>query len=129
MKNHIQIVAILHIAMGILGLVAALAILLFVGLAGGIVASQGEHGAAGIIALVAIVLGGFLSVLALPSVLGGWALMTGRPWGRLVVLILAALHIANVPFGTALGIYTFWALMYEPQHPSALSGSTVQPGG
>ncbi len=129
MKNHIQIVSILHIAMGILGLVVALAIFLFGGLAGGIVASQGEHGAAGIVALVATVVGVFFAVLALPSVIGGWALMTGRPWGRIVVLILGALHIANVPFGTALGIYTFWALMYEPQHPPALTGSTVQPGG
>ncbi|HEV7403408.1 MAG TPA: hypothetical protein VGO11_10790 [Chthoniobacteraceae bacterium] len=119
--------AILHLAAGIVGLLAAIAIFVFVGLAGGIVAYQGEHGVAGIIGLVAVVLGGFLAVLALPSLLGGWALMTGRPWGRIVVLILAALHIAHFPFGTALGVYTFWALLYEPP-PPALPASTIQPG-
>jgi hypothetical protein len=127
MKNHIQIVSILHIAMGIISLFGAIAIFLFLALAGGIVASQGEHGAAGILGLIAVVAGGFLAVLALPSILGGWALMTGRPWGRIVVLIVGALHIMNVPLGTALGVYTFWALVYEPQ-PPALGASGIQPG-
>jgi hypothetical protein len=131
MKNHIQIVSILHIAMGALSLLVAIGIFLFAGLAGGIVAAQaqeGAHAAGGIIGLVGFVVAGFLAVLSLPSIIGGWALMTGRSWGRIVVLVVAALHIMNVPLGTALGIYTFWALMYEPQQPPAISGSTMQPG-
>jgi hypothetical protein len=127
MKNHIQIVSILHIAMGIISLLGAIAIFLFVGVIGGIFATQGEPAVGGIIGILAVIVGGFLAVLALPGIIGGWALMTGRSWGRIVVLIVAALHIMNVPFGTALGVYTFWALMYEPQQP-ALGASTVQPG-
>ena len=126
MKNHIQTVAILHIGMGVLGLVAALAIFLFVGLAGGIVATQGEHGVAGVLGLVAIVLGGFFAVLALPGIIGGWALMTGRPWGRIVVLIIAVPHLFHIPLGTALGVYTFWALLYDPERP-ALPASPIHP--
>jgi len=115
MKTHIQIVAALHIAFGVLSLLAAIAVFAFMGLAGSIVVSQGEHQAAGILGIVAVVLGGFLAVLSLPGIIGGWALFAGRSWGRPVVLVLGALHILNIPLGTALGIYTFWALLYQPQ--------------
>jgi len=32
-------------------------------------------------------------------------------WARILVLVLGALNLLNVPFGTALGIYTFWVLL------------------
>ena len=82
MKNHTQIVAALHIAMGVLSLLGAVAVFAVLGMAGGIVASQGKHEAGGIIGVVAVVLGGFLAVLALPGIIGGWALFAGRSWGR-----------------------------------------------
>ena len=96
------------------------------GLAGGIVLSQGEHQAAGILGIIAVALGSFLAVLALPGIIGGWALFSGRSWGRPLVLVLGFLDLINIPFGTALGVYTIWALLHEPvsQLPSA---STNQP--
>jgi hypothetical protein len=126
MKTHIQIVAALHIAMGALSLLAAIAVFAFLGMAGGIVVSQGEHEAAGIIGIVAVVLGGFLAVLALPGIIGGWALFAGRSWGRPFVMVLGVIQLINIPFGTALGIYTLWALLREPP-PQTPSASTIQP--
>ena len=126
MNKHIQIVAVLHIALGAISLLGAIIVFAVFGIAGGIVVSQGEHQAAGILAIIAIALGIFLAVLALPGIIGGWALLTGRSWGRPLVLVLGALHLLNIPLGTALGIYTFWALLHEPvsQLPGA---STHQP--
>jgi len=126
MKKHTQIVAALHFALGILSLLGAFVVFVVFGIAGSIVRSQGEHQAAGILAIIAIALGIFLAVLALPGIIGGWALLTGRSWGRPLVLVLGALHLLNIPLGTALGIYTFWALLHEPvsQLPGA---STHQP--
>lgn len=115
MKNHVQVVAALHIAMGALFLLAGIAIFAFMGMAGAIVITQGETEAAGIIGIVSVAVGCFLTVLALPGIVAGWALLTGRSWGRVLALVLGALHLLNFPFGTALGIYTFWALLYEPQ--------------
>ncbi len=114
MKTHVQLVGILHIAMGVLALLGAAAVLVFVGMAGGIVASQGDHRSAGIIGIIAVALVAFLTLLALPGIIGGWALLQGRTWGRPVVLVLGALHLLHPPFGTALGIYTFWALLNKP---------------
>ncbi len=126
MKTHIQIVAILHIALGAMSLLGAIAVFAFMGMAGGIVLSQGEHQAAGIIGIIAVALGSFLAVIALPGIIGGWALLTGRSWGRPFVLVLGVLHLINVPFGTALGVYTLWALLSEPQ-PRLPSASGIQP--
>ena len=126
MKNHIQIVAALHMAMGVLSLLGAIAVFAVLGLAGGIVVSQGEREAGGIIGVVAVVLGGLLAVLAVPGIIGGWALFAGRSWGRPFVMVLGVIHLINIPFGTALGIYTLWALLREPP-PQTPSASTIQP--
>jgi len=126
MNKHTQIVAALHIALGALSLLGALIVFVVFGLAGSIVISQGQQQAAGILGIIAVALGIFLAALALPGIIGGWALFTGRSWGRPLVLVLGALHLLNIPFGTALGIYTIWALLHEPvtRLPSA---STSQP--
>jgi hypothetical protein len=126
MNKHTQIVAALHIALGALSLLGAIAVFVVFGIAGSIVISQGQHQAAGILGTIAVALGSFLAVLALPGIIGGWALFTGRSWGRPLVLVLGALHLINIPLGTALGIYTIWALLHEPvsQLPGA---STTQP--
>ena len=43
---HVKVIAVLHILGGVLGLIAAIIIFAAVGVAGGIVIWQGEHGAA-----------------------------------------------------------------------------------
>lgn len=126
MKKHTQIVAALHIALGALSLLAAIAVFVVFGIAGSIVISQGEHQAAGVLGIIAVAIGIFLAVLGLPGIIGGWALLSGRSWGRPLVLVLGALHLLNIPLGTALGIYTFWALLHEPVSPLP-SASTNQP--
>lgn len=41
----------------------------------------------------------------------GWGLLERESWARLLAIILAIVSLFNVPFGTALGIYTLWALL------------------
>jgi hypothetical protein len=123
MKTHVQIVAALHIVMGALTLMGAVIVFIFIGMAGGIAATQGEGEAAGVLGIIAVVVGSFLTLLALPSIIGGWALLAGCSWGRPFVLVLGALELLNIPFGTALGIYTFWALLNNPQPPPPVTSS------
>ncbi|MFM2126208.1 MAG: hypothetical protein RL328_2659 [Acidobacteriota bacterium] len=47
---------------------------------------------------------------ALCALVGSGLLMRQR-WARIPALILAGLNLLSIPFGTALGIYTFWALL------------------
>jgi hypothetical protein len=127
MKNHIQVVAALHIALGVMSLLGAVIVFAGLGLAGGIALSQGEHEAVGIIGLVAVVLGTFLVLLGLPGIIGGWGLFTERPWARPLVLVLGVLALFNIPIGTAVGIYTLWALLQRPPSPPVAAASELQP--
>jgi hypothetical protein len=50
------------------------------------------------------------AVAAVLAFLVGYSLLTRRPWGRVVAIIIAILTLIKFPFGTALGIYTLWVL-------------------
>ena len=52
-----------------------------------------------------------LMVLSLPSVIAGIGLIRFRPWARIMTIVLSVLHLFNIPFGTALGVYGLWALL------------------
>lgn len=41
----------------------------------------------------------------------GWGLMQRESWARIVVLVLAFISLFNLPFGTAIGVYTLWVLL------------------
>jgi len=43
--------------------------------------------------------------------LAGWGLMHREPWARVLALVLAFISLFNVPFGTAVGVYTMWVLL------------------
>jgi zinc-ribbon domain len=57
----------------------------------------------------------FLAILLLvKSAVGfaaGWGLLQREPWARLLAVVLAFLALFNIPFGTALGVYTMWVLL------------------
>jgi hypothetical protein len=57
----------------------------------------------------------FISIVivakAAAGFLVGWGLLHREPWARILTIILAFLALFNVPFGTALGIYTLWVLL------------------
>jgi zinc-ribbon domain len=61
------------------------------------------------------VLMAFLGVFVLAKAALGfttaWGLMQRAPWARILALILSFLAMFNVPFGTALGIYTLWVFL------------------
>ncbi len=43
--------------------------------------------------------------------IAGWGLLHRERWGRIVVLVLAFVSLFNIPFGTAIGVYTMWVLL------------------
>lgn len=43
--------------------------------------------------------------------IAGWGLLKHEAWARVVALVLAFLALLNFPLGTALGVYTLWALL------------------
>jgi len=60
--------------------------------------------------LIALI-GVFLAVTVVMGLFTGWGLLTRQPWGRLLAVISGSISLIDVPFGTALGIYTLWVLL------------------
>ncbi len=48
--------------------------------------------------------------LAALSMLTGYGLLTRKPWGRTLGIVMGILTLIKLPLGTALGIYTLWVL-------------------
>jgi hypothetical protein len=55
--------------------------------------------------------GGYLVVKAVIGIAAGWGLTQRESWARILCIVLGFLALLDVPFGTALGIYTIWALL------------------
>ncbi|HEV2388775.1 MAG TPA: DUF2127 domain-containing protein [Candidatus Acidoferrales bacterium] len=56
-------------------------------------------------------IGMILLVYGAVSFAAAWGLWQREPWARVVILVLGIIALINIPFGTALGIYTLWVLM------------------
>ena len=110
MKKHIDILAYLYLALGALGLLAALVVFVTL-VGGGQLADDPDAEAAS--SAVGTLVGGFLALVSLPNLLAGYGLLKRRSWARGLALVLGFLNLFNVPFGTALGIYTFWVLFKD----------------
>ncbi len=130
MKTHIQILAILNIAWGALGFLGALLIFLIFGGAMGIigVAAHNDPGAGIAIPIVGLVGGVIFLIIVItsvPSLVIGIGLLRCASWSRIAGIILSAVHLLNIPFGTALGIYGLWVLLSRDSLP--LFESTPSP--
>jgi len=110
MEKHVNVLGILYIVFNVLGLLIAM--IVFWALIGpGIIAGDPE--AFAILSIIALVICSILIILSIPGIIGGIALLKWKPWARILVLILGFLNLIDIPFGTALGIYTIWVLMKD----------------
>lgn len=114
MHRHVSLLGALYVIAGALSLLVAVALLVLgVGTAA-IEPSDSRVGlAAGILAGSFITLACLTLTGGLVGLWAGAALRRHRPWARLAVLVMALLNLFVVPFGTALGIYSFWVLLHE----------------
>jgi len=108
MKQHVTIVGVLQIIFSVLGLLLALFLFLVITGAGFI---SGEQEAMFITSIVGTFLGLFLTIISLPGLIGGIFLLKYKEWARILTIIVGIVGLINLPFGTALGIYTLWTLL------------------
>lgn len=112
--THGRIAAGLHIALAVLDLIGlALVALVFGGLAA-IVGMGSDHDATAIAALLATILGAVTAVLALLSVaelVAAIMYLRGSEGARIWLVVISAFSLLHVPLGTAIGLYSLWALL------------------
>jgi hypothetical protein len=118
MAQHVRILAILNIALGAMGVVGALIMLALFGGIAGLVGSGAVSGGdvpaqavAPILGIIGVVVFVFLVVVSVPGIIVGVGLLHYRPWARIGGIVLAAISLPGMPFGTALGVYGLWVLL------------------
>ena len=114
MATHVKVLGVLHIVLGGLGILAGIIVLAIFGGVAGIVGASGVEGAHVAVPILGGI-GGLVFLLAMalsvPGLVAGIGLLAFRPWARILTIVLSAIHLLNVPVGTAVGIYGLWALL------------------
>lgn len=108
MEKHITVVAVLRLGLSILGLITGVILYVLLYAFGYLVDDLQVKTVLSIIVNIAMVV---LIVLSIPGIIAGIGLLKRKEWARILTLILSALDLINFPLGTALGVYSIWALV------------------
>lgn len=120
MEKHINVVAALQIGLSIFNLILAFVIFTVLKLVGGFV---DEPNANTILSLIADILAIVFIVISIPGILAGLGLYKRKEWARILTLILSIIEIFSFPIGTAIGIYSIWALI-QPETINEFSNNS-----
>ena len=113
MRKHVTIIGALYIGMGVLLILAAIIVAVTLLGAGWITLTSGENLPFWILLTVTLVTGFFLLLFAVPHIVAGIGLLNLKPWSRYLAMVLAVFGLFNIPVGTAIGVYTLWALVQD----------------
>ncbi len=112
MESHKRILGILYIISGILKLFALALVATFLSTLFPYIAQEaGPDGAWAfewIGNFIPVLLWGIIILFAVPSVIGGIAMLQQKSWALTLLLILGCFKLFSFPIGTALGVYTIW---------------------
>lgn len=114
MRQHLHLLSILHLVWGGLALLLGVSTLLLAAAAVAIGAVSAAERWSAIV--TALAFGSFAAALLAGGAANAWAgsaLRRRSSRGRLATLGLAVPNLFVLPFGTALGVYTFWVLLHE----------------
>lgn len=123
MRVHFDVLGWLHMSMGAFGVLTGLSLtVLGAGTTMALAAHRVETPGLPMPAWVLFGAGFVCLAVGAVTFVVGRALVARRPIARLAALVLAVPSLAAVPFGTALAVYSFWALLnddarreYEPR--------------
>jgi len=110
MEKHVTAVAALHIGFSVLGILIAIIVFFILEIIG--IASQ-DPDAHLILTIIGSSVASILLILSLPSIIGGIGLFKKRNWARILVLVISAIDLFNIPIGTAIGVYSIWVLVQD----------------
>ena len=108
MEKHVNVIAALRIGFSILGLIIGILVFIILYIVGN---TTRDHDAQVVLPIIANVLIIFFVLMSIPGIIAGIGLFKRKEWARILTLILSVLDLVNIPLGTAIGIYSIWALV------------------
>src|SRR5216684_482428 len=107
-QRHVHLLGILWLAFSALNAIGG--VVLYI-IANTLFAPGGGTGAPAFLHPLLSVVGILVLGKAALGFIAGWGLLQREPWARTVALVLAFISLFNIPFGTAVGVYTMWVLL------------------
>lgn len=112
MESHKRILGILYIVSGSFQLVTLALVYVFLSSFFPFIAKEVDSNMSWVMDMIgSIVPGIFLLIIllfSLPSIIGGIAILQGKTWALMLLLIMGCFKLFSFPIGTALGVYTIW---------------------
>jgi hypothetical protein len=107
LAGHMRLLAIFWFALSAFRLLPGIVLLTMFGPDGRFLPADVPGFVNGIIQIVGYLLIGGAAV----GLIVGWGLLDRQPWARMLAIFLGCFSLLDMPFGTALGIYTLWVLL------------------
>ena len=107
-QEHIQLLGILWLAISALNVVGGAAVYI---VANTIFAPGNQSGAPGFLHPLLSMVGILILGKSALGFVTGWGLLHRESWARILTLVLGFVSLFNIPFGTAVGVYTMWVLL------------------
>src|SRR5579859_6150707 len=111
--HHIQLLGILWIAYSLLNMLGSIVLMTFAtAILGFLSHVEGVRGQIPAFFLpMFFAIGIYLFFRSALGLAAGVGLLQRQSWGRILAIVLGVLALLNIPFGTALGVYTLWTLL------------------
>jgi predicted nucleic acid-binding Zn ribbon protein len=107
-QQHVHLLGILWLAVSALNAIGGVVVYI---IANTLFFRGNDIGAPGFLHPLLSVIGILILAKAAIGFIAGWGLLQREPWARVVTLVLAFISLFNIPFGTAIGVYTLWVLL------------------
>ena len=106
-SGHVRLLGILWLALSVFRLLPGVLLWSFFGHGGAFLPFGVPMFVHGLLRIVGML---FIALAAI-GIVAGWGLLERQPWARTLAIVVAFLNLLDMPFGTALGVYTLWVLL------------------
>jgi hypothetical protein len=111
MNKHIDVISVLWIVSGALGILIGLfTFWLFFGIS---YIPDVDWEASQILRIVGVWAGGIIAFFSIPEIIAGVGLIKRKEWGRILALVVSFFNLIWFPLGTALGVYSIIILLND----------------
>jgi hypothetical protein len=134
MEKHIKLVAVLNIVYRSTTIIGSIVLFILAAIFGRLMdflertgdlhADEVPRELLGILPIIFVVIGAIIAVVSVVAIIGSIGVLKRQEWGRITLIVISFFNLLHVPLGTALGVYTLWALfndeivrLFDPHTP------------